>query len=70
MWEAQVRASSLAVVTGKNSVAADGTVTPLADPLLPRLIPAILRYAPAAEENRKWALTHRPWAACTPTASP
>ena len=30
--EAQVRASSLAVVTGKNSVAADGTVTPLADP--------------------------------------
>ncbi len=39
--EAQVRASSLAVVTGKNSVAADGTVTPLADPSLP----------PAAEEK-------------------
>ena len=29
--EAQVRANSLAVVTGKNHVAADGTVTPLAD---------------------------------------
>ena len=45
--EAQVRASSLAVVTGKNSVAADGTVTPLADPSPAPADPG----NPAAEEK-------------------
>ena len=49
--EAQVRASSLAVVTGKNSVAADGTVTPLADPSPAPADPGDPSLPPAAEEK-------------------
>ena len=49
--EAQVRASSLAVVTGKNSVAADGTVTPLADPSPAPADPGNPSATPAAEEK-------------------